>query len=157
MKRLMLLILMAFAVASAQPFCSMDTIRGTYAVSYYGALTIMQPSAAPMTVTGGIVGVLSINYDGAVSGVAAVSGLGPVTDYEVAGTAQMTNSCTGTVSMKVRPKGSKDWTGTEVDRFVVDPEGKTLVVIVMDLGPGVYPAIQGTWKRISPVPNAVSW
>ena len=157
MKRLMFLLLMAFAVASAQPVCSLDTIRGTYAVSYYGALTMMQQGAPPMTATGGIVGVLSIDYSGVVSGLGAVSGLGPVTDYEVAGTAQFTNNCTGKISMKMRPKGAKDWTGAEVDRFVADPDGKTLVVIVVDMGQGVYPAIQGTWNKISSVPNAVSW
>ena len=73
---------------------------------------------------GGIVGVISIGYDGAISGGAAVSGFGPVTDYEVAGTAQLTG-CAGKLSLKVRPKGAKDW-GTEIDRFVLDPDGKTL-------------------------------
>jgi hypothetical protein len=152
MKRLTMLMLVAFAAAIAQPNCSKE---GTYAVSYYGTMQIMQPGAAsPMTATGGIVGVISIGYDGAISGVAAVSGFGPVTDYEVAGTAQP--GCAGKLSLKVRPKGATEWK-TEIDRFVLDPDGKTLFVIIVDFGPGVYPAIQGTWKRISDLPYAVSW
>jgi hypothetical protein len=160
MKRLTMLMLVAFAAAIAQPNCSMDIsmdmLQGTYAVSYYGTMQIMQPGAAsPMTATGGIVGVISIGYDGAISGGAAVSGFGPVTDYEVAGTAQLTG-CVGKLSLKVRPKGVTEWK-TEIDRFVLDPDGKTLLVIIVDFGPGVYPAIQGTWKRISHLPYAASW
>lgn len=160
MKRLTLLMLVAFAAAMAQPNCSMnitmDSLTGTYAVSYYGSMQIMQPGAtSPTTATGGIVGIISIGSDGAISGAAAVSGFGPVTDYEVAGTAQLTG-CAGKLSLKVRPKGATDW-GNEIDRFVLDPDGKTLVVIITEFGPGVYPAIQGTWKRISPLPRAASW
>jgi len=155
MKRLILLMLVASAAAMAQPNCSMDTLTGTYAVSYYGQLQIMQPGAAsPTTATGGIVGIISIGYDGTISGATGVSGFGPVTDYEVGGTAQLTG-CAGTLSLKVRPKGAKDWK-TEIDRFVLDPEGKTLIVIIVDMGSGVYPAVQGTWKRISPLPRAAS-
>ena len=160
MKRLTLLMLVALAAAMAQPNCSMNTsmdmLKGTYAVSYYGLLQVVQPGAAsPMTTTGGIVGIISIGSGGEISGGAAVSGFGPVTDYEVAGTAQLTG-CAGKLSLKVRPKGAKDW-GTEIDRFVLDPAEKTLVVIIVDFGPGVYPAIQGTWKQISPLPYAASW
>ena len=86
-----------------------------------------------------------------------MSGFGPVTDYEVAGTAQVNADCTGEISLKVRPKGTTDWTGTEVDRFVFDVEGKTLVVIIVDFGPGVYPAVQGTWRKISRSPGAANW
>lgn len=157
MKRLMLLIPLTLAVAAAQPPCSISTIRGTYAVSEFGTLTIIQQDAAPMTATGGIVGVLSVGYDGTISGVAAVSGFGPVTDYDASGAVQVNADCTGTISLKIRPKGTTEWTGSEVDRFVFDQDGKTLVVIVVDLGPGVYPAVQGTWKRISPLPNAANW
>ena len=156
MKRLILLMLVALAVASAQPNCSLQTLRGTYAVSYWGIIQVMQPGAAPAAVSGGIVGAISIGYDGTVSGAAAVSGMGPVTDYEVGGTAQVNPDCTGKLSLKVRPKGTQQW-GTETDRFVFDPDTKTLLVIIVDLGPGVIPAVQGTWKQISSVPNTVSW
>src|ERR1035437_9417777 len=92
MKRLTMLMLVAFAAAIAQPNCSMDIsmdmLQGTYAVSYYGTMQIMQPGAAsPMTATGGIVGVISIGYDGAISGGGGGARVGPVTGYEVGGTA----------------------------------------------------------------------
>lgn len=156
MKRLLLLAPMALAMAWAQPYCSMDTLRGTYVVSYYGATIFMQQGAAPATTTGGIVGVVSIGYDGSVAGIELVSGIGPVSDWEVAGTIQLTGNCTGAISLKVKPKGAPNWVAAEVDRFVADPEGKALTVIMVDIGPGIYPAVQGTWKKISAAPDAAS-
>lgn len=157
MKRLTtltLLTLAASALAAAQQVCRLDTIRGTYAISVSGWTTIVQP---PMTVFGTILGVVSIDWDGKISGAGAVSGLGPVTDYEVAGTAKIGPECTGTLTMKVRPKGTAQYIGIETDRFVLDPDGKTLLTTVVDMGPGYYPSMLGVWKRISREPNAASW
>lgn len=160
MRRFMLLLAMSIAVAAAQPNCSTMTIRGTYAVSEYGNLMMMQETT-PMTLTGGIVGVVSIGFDGAISGAAAVSGLGPVLEYEVQGNVQFTSNCTGKLLLQGRLAGTKVWTLQETDQFVVDPDGKTLVVIQVQLAeqgqPPLYPAMQGTWKQITPVPNAVIW
>jgi len=137
MKRLWFLLPVAWAVASAQPTCDLNSIRGTYAVSYYGTMTILQPGAPPTTATGGIVGVVSIGYDGTLSGYAAVSGLGPVADYEVLGTVRFTSNCVGQITQKGRAKGTTEWTLTETDRFIFDLETNTFTAIIWDMGPGV--------------------
>ena len=156
MKKLILLIPVAFAVASAQQTCSFDVLRGTYAVYEHGAMTVQMP-AGPFTMSGGVVGVLSIGYDGRVSGFASVSGNGPAKDFEGAGTAQINPDCTGTLTLKWRIKGTSAWILPETDRFVYDVDGKTLYLIVTDMGPGVTSTYQGTLKKISPIPNAASW
>ncbi len=155
MKRLILLVLVLSAVAAAQPTCGPESIRGTYAVSYLGWLTITQPGAAPVTMSGTILGVLSIGSDGKLSGVAAVAGLGPVTDYDTWGTVEIKSDCTGTMRLKFKHKGGSE--ATEIDRFIFLVEEKTILTTVVDMGPGLYPAMLGTWKRISPVPNAANW
>ncbi len=156
MKRFILLILALSAVAAAQPNCSLDSIRGTYAVSYIGWVTITLPGVPPVTTPGTILGVVSIGFDGQLSGGGAVSGFGPVTDYDISGTVEIKPDCTGTLRLKSKPRSGGP-AGTEVDRFVFNPNEKTLLVTIVDLGPGVYPAVLGTWKRITAAPNAVNW
>jgi len=157
MKRFILLVLVLCAVAAAQPTCGPESIRGTYAVSYLGWMTIAQPGAAPVTMSGTILGVLSIGSDGKLSGVTAVAGLGPVMDYDTWGTVEIKSDCTGTVRMKYKVKGSTGREESEIDRFIFLPEERVILATVVDMGPGVYPAMLGTWKRIAPYPNAVNW
>ena len=156
MKRVILLVLVLSAVAAAQTNCNPGAITGTYAVSYIGWVTMVLPGAAPTTFSGTIVGAISIGYDGKLSGGAAVSGLGPVADYDISGTAEIKPDCTGTLRMKSKPRagGAAE---PETDRFVFISGDKTLFVTIVDLGPGMYPAMAGTWKQISPVPNAAAW
>ncbi|MCX6638099.1 MAG: hypothetical protein NT090_23835 [Acidobacteria bacterium] len=157
MKRFILLVLVLCAVAAAQPTCGLESIRGTYAVSYLGWLTIAQPGAAPVTMSGTILGVMSIGADGKLSGVGAVAGMGPVTDYDVWGTVEIKSDCTGTMRMRVKPKGGQDKGEIEIDRFIFLPEEKVILTTIVDMGPGLYPAMLGTWKRISTYPNAANW
>ncbi len=157
MKRLALLIPLLCSAAAAQLNCTLHSIAGTYSVSYLGWLTMQQPGGTSVTLPGTILGVVSIGYDGKLSGVTAVAGLGPVVDYEVIGTTELKSDCTGTLRLQVRPKGSTRAYETEIDRFVIDPDAKTLLAIMSDLGPGVYPVVLGTWKRLSPVPNSANW
>jgi hypothetical protein len=156
MKRFILLILALSAVAAAQPSCSLDSIRGTYAVSYIGWVTITQPGAPPVTTPGTILGVVAISLDGQLSGGGAVSGFGPVTDYDISGTIEIKPDCTGTMRLKSKPKSGGP-VGTEIDRFVFNPNEKTVLATIVDLGPGVYPAVLGTWKRIPAALNAGTW
>jgi len=155
MKLTALLIPVLCGVAAAQT-CRIDTIVGTYLVSYTGTMAVMIPNAPPANYSGAIFGILSIGSDSKVTGAAAVAGLGPVTDYEVAGRIEFKPDCTGTIWMTVAPKGSTA-TETEVDRFFFLRDTSELRVIVVDMGPGVYPALLGTWKRIAPYPDAVAW
>ena len=155
MKRLILLIPVLCAVAAAQVNCNMSALAGTYAVSYIGWVTMVQGTSS-MTFPGTIVGVISIGHDGKLSGGGAVAGFGPVTDYDISGTVELGSDCTGTLRMKSKPRAG----GTaeaEVDRFVFIPDDKMLFATIVDMGPAVYPAVIGTWKRITPVPNASNW
>jgi hypothetical protein len=156
MKRLILLVLVLSAVAAAQNTCSMSSIVGTYAVSYIGWVTMVVPNAAPATFNGTIVGVMSIGWDGKLSGAAAVSGLGPVADYDSSGTVEIKSDCTGTLRYKSKPRagGSVE---PETDRFIFIPSDRSMFVTVVDMGPGMYPAMAATWKQISVVPNAAAW
>jgi hypothetical protein len=110
-----------------------------------------------MSFYGTILGVFSINYDGTVTGADAVSGFGPVTDYVVSGTVEVNPDCTGTIKLKAKPKNGVGPEETEVHRFIFDPDGATLLATMTDLGPDYYPAILGTWKRISRWPNGANW
>ncbi len=154
MKRAILVMLLLCGVAAAQSVCGIETVRGTYAASYLGWLTFAG-TTTPMP--GVIFGVMSIDWNGTLSGTAAVGGMGPVTDYVVSGTVTVNPDCTGTMTMSVKPKTGTGPPETEVDRFIVFPQDKEIRVVMWDIGPAAYPAILGTWKRISPVPNAASW
>ena len=110
-----------------------------------------------MTMSSTLLGVMSIGSDGKLSGVGAMAGMGPVTDYEIWGTVEIKSDCTGTMRMKYKPKGSTSQELTEIDRFIFLPEEKLILATAVDMGPGVYPAMLGTWKRIAPYPNAANW
>ena len=161
MKRLLLLIPLLALVAAAQGYnpmsCSLYSIAGTYAVSYAGELTMAQ-GASSFTFWGTILGVLSIDYGGNLSGAAALGGGGyPVTDYTITGgTVEIKPDCTGTIRIKSKSNagGPEE---NEVDRFVYVPDDKTLLVTIVDLGSGFTVAVNGTWKRISSMPNAANW
>jgi hypothetical protein len=147
---------MLSAVAAAQINCTMTSIVGTYAVSYIGWVTMVVPNAAPATFSGTIVGVMSIGYDGKLTGGSAVSGLGPVADYDSSGTVEIKSDCTGTFRFTSKPRAAGA-AEPETDRFVFISSDRTFFVTVVDLGSGMYPAMAGTWKLISPVPNAANW
>ena len=156
MKKLMLMIPMAFAVAAAQVPCSLDGLRGTYAVYESGSMTVQLPTG-PSTMTGGVVGVLSIGYDGRIGGFASVSGNGNPIEFEGAGAVQINPDCTGKLTLKWRIKGTGAWILPETDKFVYDQEGRTIYLIAIDMGPGVTSTYQGTFKKISTVPNSATW
>ncbi len=44
-----------------------------------------------------------------------------------------------------------------VDDSIFLAEEKTILTTIVDLGPGISPALLGTWKRIAPHPNAANW
>jgi hypothetical protein len=153
MKRVILLVLMLSAVAAAQTNCGLGSIAGTYAASYIGWVFVPQTGAA---LPGTILGVISIGYDGKLSGGGAVSGLGPVVDWDISGTVETKPDCTGTLRMKLKPRAGGP-TETETDRFVFFPGDKSLFTTAVDMGPNYYPGFIATWKQISPLPNAAAW
>jgi len=158
MKYVTILTLILCSMAGAQPVCTANSLVGTYVVSYFGWLTIAMPNAAPITGSGMIFGIISIGYDGKMTGAAAISGSGPVTDYDVTGTIQVNADCTGSLRLTGKARGTNQQPmPNELDRFVFLPETGEARAIISDMGPGLYPALMGTWKRISSMPNAAKW
>lgn len=157
MKQLLVSVLMFGAVAAAQQPCNTNMMVGTYIKSYSGWVTMEQPGAAPFTFFGSIFGVVSIDYAGKITGAGAISGFGPVTDYEVTGTVEIKPDCTGTIRQASKPKGSTGSGTPEVHRFVFIPGERRILATIVDMGPGMYPAVLGEWKYISPTPNAATW
>ena len=157
MKRLMLLIPMALAAAMAQPRCSIMDLKGTYAVSYSGWVGVAM-AGAPPPVYATIFGVVSIGYDSSINGGATltVAGVG-ATDYVVPGTVTLNDDCTGKLNLTPYPKGNPKAAGNETDRFVFDMNTKTIMLTIVANANGVASASLGSWKQISPQPNAASW
>jgi len=158
MKRLIVLILMLSAVAAAQVTCTLDWIRGTYAVSYIGWVSLAQPGGTMVTLPGTIVGVISIGNGGGLSGggTVSVAGMGPTADYDIFGTAAINSDCTGTLKMKPKPRAGGP-AGTQTDRFVFNPVDRSLVTTTVDMGPVYYPTLVGTWRQVSAVPDTAAW
>ena len=111
-----------------------------------------------LTLPGTIVGVISIGYDGKLSGggTTGMAGMGPTADYDIFGTATVNADCTGTLKMQPKPRAGGA-VGTETDRFIFNPVDKSMFTTIVDLGPVMTPAISSTWKQISPVPKAAAW
>ena len=111
-----------------------------------------------LTLPGTIVGVISIGYDGKLSGggTTSVAGMGPAADYDIAGTATVNADCTGMLKMQPKPRAGGP-VGTETDRFIFNPVDKSMFTTIVDLGATTSPAISSIWKQISPVPKAAAW
>jgi hypothetical protein len=111
-----------------------------------------------MTLNVTVLGLISIGHNGTLSGVATVTaGVGPAQDVEISGTVVVNANCTGTLTLHTKAKGSSDEPGTEVSKIIILPEEKQFLDLIVDMGPDVYPAVLGTWKRMTPVPTAASF
>jgi hypothetical protein len=161
MKRVILLVLVLSAMAAAQTTCTLSSIVGTYAVSYIGWVSLAQPGGTMVTLPGTIVGVISIGYDGKLSGggTTSMAGMGPAADWDISGTATVNSDCSGTLKMTPKPRAGGP-AGSQTDRFVFNSYDRSLLTTIVDLAQGqvvFYPAIVGTWKQVSAVPNTAAW
>jgi hypothetical protein len=167
MKRTLLAILAVLCLAlaaQAQSNPGLQWMRGTYYVSYTGYLVI--PSSDPANpfgtpVPGIISGILSIDASGNISGTAYVSLAGAVVEYESRGTVTMKTDISGTMNIESRVAGTDgDWGTNEVDKFVVLRDEKEIHTVMISTAEGalpVGPAVLGKWKKLSPIPNSVTW
>ncbi len=149
MKRLMVTMLMACAAAMAQPECSLQTLRGTYVVSYTGVIST--PGGSPYIT---LFGVVSIDPAASqqVSGGVTVTGLGPTAMFiPTAGTVQINSDCTGVLRL-----GSPGTAPTEIDQFIYDADSKSLVATAVKIAAGGIASL-GRWKKIFPMPYAATW
>ena len=162
MKRLLISAFALSSILAAQPQCTNSVLRGTYAASYASVWGLMpqQGSPMPLTVPGAILGVVSIGYDGTLSGTETVIGPGQVKDYEIAGRIEINSDCTGTLRELTRLKGSSDTPITITERFVAisHPGGEIeLQSTILGTGAPVGAMGIGIWKRISTVPQSAAW
>ena len=111
MRRLILLTLATCAVLMGQTECSLQTLRGTYVISYAGVVT-----TASGSVQAAILGVASIDPSQAtnISGGITFTGFGPTALFIPAvGVIQVNPDCTGTITIGNPATGQ-----TEVDQFI---------------------------------------
>jgi hypothetical protein len=147
---------------AAQPQWPVGTLRGTYAVSYDGWALMPQPGAPlPLTVPGVILGVVSIEHDGSLSGGETVIIAGQAVEYEITGGNVAINSdCTGTMQILVRVKGSGAKPVPIAERFIVLMRGlnnQIRTTVLNSPGAAVGAMGLGVWRRITPMPGSVSW
>jgi hypothetical protein len=140
-------------------YCGTWSLAGTYAVSYQGWLATLLPGAtAPVMLPGVNVGVVSIDSLGQFSGATTLALGGQLFDAElVGGSLNLNADCTtGTITIRVRPKGATGPISEETDRIVVFRELHEIQAMAYKTTMGV-PMVSGTWKRIAPVPNSAQW
>ena len=138
MIRLLLALALIGGTAMAQN-CNLSMMLGTYAVSYQGTLAAPQPAGPPAMLPGFILGVLSINYDGTISGGATINVGGEMAEYEGTGTIELKRGCSGTITLRMGVKGIAGPPSEEVDRFVFLPTERELRVMMYKVSmPVVY-------------------
>jgi hypothetical protein len=162
MKRLMLLTFALCPLLAAQPQCTTNLVRGTYAVSYDGwALMPQAGSPMPVVAPGVILGVVSIDHDGNLSGGETVIIAGQLVEYEITGgKLTIQSDCTGSMRLLIRPKGTGGPSAPVVERFVAlvsgqDTEIRTTILSME--GSPVGAMSLGIWKRMSPTAGAANW
>ena len=158
MKRLVLLTLfLGCAAATAQSTCTMKNLAGTYVISYSGYLA-MTGEGAPPPMYATIFGVVSVGFDGTISGGATMNVIGyPSAEYVVPGEVILNSDCTGTFNLQPYITGHPELAEAEIDRFVFNKTSHTMMLTVVSAGEGLSTASLGTWNQISPVPNAATW
>jgi len=137
--------------------CNLMMLTGTYAVSYQGTVLIPQQDGTTSTLPGLILGVFSINRDGTFNGGATVNIGGQNAEYAGTGTIDLGRGCVGTITMNMGVKGAGGPLSQEVDRFVFVPTENELHVMQYSFSMPIGAVVLGTWKRISPLPNAAVW
>jgi hypothetical protein len=164
MRLIITIALMACAVATAQPLCSLSSVVGTYAVNYESAYGLMgqKDSPVPTSYPGVFMGVFSIEASGNVKGFETVIFVGLASEYEtVSGSIEIKDDCTGTMRRMVRLKGTNSTPFPLVERFIAlansaDREIRTTILWPPAVGvPGAMGI--GVWKRMSHQPNWARW
>jgi hypothetical protein len=152
------------ALAAQQP-CSINSIRGTWAMTVSGwAIPLAPPNAQAAPVVG--IGAFTIDYTGRLTGSGSLSwatgiagttiSAGDVLDFDmVDGTVDLNPDCTGIWHYTVRLKGMPPLPGY-VERIVAVPQ-KDEIVFLSIRTPLSKPMWVGTAKRISPVPSTIAW
>jgi hypothetical protein len=153
----------AIAIAQGQSTCKegIESIRGTYLVSYQGYLTMPDPKnpySTPTMFPGAILGVMSIDSNGKLSGTATLAGLTSVAEYVSEGTVTLKADCTGVMKFSSTNKET-NYSDSEVDKFIALINGNDVEIhaIMANVSQGIVPVVLGKWKRIAYKANAAVW
>jgi hypothetical protein len=133
------------AIAAAQPpYCTQNTITGTYALAYEGAVFAKPPGASQaVPLPGAGLAIVSVDSEGVIASAGYQTVGGAMAYYPaMPGTIKVNSDCTGTLM----------WTGGATATVAVMDGGDTIhsLVVQSPMGPTV---IYGTWDRISRVPE----
>ena len=127
--------------------CSLAKVRGTYGITHQGTYMMPPPgSPQPIPVPALILGEVSIDSRGELSGGGTISLAGTAMKYEiVSGQIQPDSACTAIVRMNVK---SGDMADEGKAWMVVLDEGDELWLIQTE-SHQAGPVVTGIWKRIS--------
>ena len=153
----------ALAMAQSPLTCQagIEPIVGTYLVSSQGYLTMPDPNnpyATPVLFPGAILGVMSIDSNGKLSGTSTVAGLSDVAEYESNGTVTLKADCTGVLKFTNTNKKTK-YADNEEDKFIVVISGYDVEIhsVMVNVNNGIVPVLISNWKRIAYKTNAAIW
>lgn len=131
--------------------CSPADVHGIYAVTYQGTYMMLQRDAPqPVPVPGSTIALVSIDYQGQLSGHGTISMAGDARESPtVGGNVDVKSDCSAVVQMSVRtgimPDMGKSW--------MVVLEGGNELWAIQTESSVAKPIVTGTWKRISPIPS----
>jgi hypothetical protein len=126
--------------------CPASQVRGTYAVKYQGTYLISQPGVGqlvPMPAL--LIGLLSIDRQGQVSGAGTVSLGGKSVDYDANGSIEVGTDCTAVVQLNVSSAALTD----SGKSWMLILEGGDELLAIQTESQAARPVLAGVWKRIS--------
>ena len=153
------------ATVAAQPQCGVNSIRGTWATSSIGwAIPLGAAGAQPAPIV--MIGVMSIDYAGRLTGSGTLTwgtgiagtpiAAGDVLDYDMDGTVDLNQDCTGFWRYTVKLRGTPAPIPGYLERIIVVPQ-KDEILSQSIRSPLSKPMWTSISKRISPIPSPVAW
>ncbi|HLK69774.1 MAG TPA: hypothetical protein VKU19_40370 [Bryobacteraceae bacterium] len=163
----MLTVLSLCCVLSAQPLCSIDSVRGTWAFAELGWTVPIASGSSAVASPVTVIGAFSVDYSGKMTGSGTtISGAGipgtpipagEVLDFDFTGTVEITSDCTGVLRYAIQIKGTPGpLPGQFIERFVYSPHTDELLSMSIQ-SPLSKPLWIGRYTRLGRVQAAVAW
>lgn len=131
--------------------CSPADVHGIYAVTYQGTYMMPQPDASQLLPAPALtIAIVSIDYQGQLSGHGTISVAGNAMDYTVGGQVGVNPDCSATAQMSIQSGPLAD----QGKSWMVVLDGGSELWAIQTEGALEKPVAIGTWKRISPIPAA---
>jgi len=149
----------------AQPHCSTDSVRGTWAFAELGWTVPLGSGSSAVAAPATVIGVATIDYSGKLTGSGTfVSGTGvpgtpipagePI-DFTYQGTIEITPSCTGVLRYSLTVMGAPI-PGQFIERFFYSPQKDEMVSMSIQSAFS-KPLWIGNYKRLGRSPDPVEW